>query len=117
MRRRGEMAELAIALPCLPGGADELRQLAKECSGPRKEEFEDFHRRVGLTSERWYLQQTPQGELHIVVLEGDPAGAIGALASSDNKFDQWFRERIKAVHGVDFSQPLPGPPPEQVFAG
>ena len=109
------MSSLAIALPCVPGGADRLRQLAAECGGPRRADFEDFHRRVGLVGERWYLQQTPQGELCIITLEGDPGGAIARLGASQHPFDVWFREAVKGVHGVDFAEPLPGPPPELVF--
>ena len=111
------MAQLAIAIPTIPGGGDALRRLAEECSGPRKDEFQDFHERVGLEREAWYLQQTPQGELFILVLEGDPLGALGTLAASDHEFDQWFLDRAKEVHGMDLRQPLPGPPPEQVFEG
>ena len=109
------MAHLAIALPCLPGGADRLRALAHECSGPRREEFEEFHQRVGLSAERWFIQQTPQGDLCIVTLDGDPAIAIAKLGASQHPFDVWFREAVKGVHGVDFASPLPGPPPVQVF--
>ena len=109
------MAYLAIALPCLPGGAERLRALARECSGPRQAEFADFHRRVGLSAERWFVQQTPQGDLCIVTLEGDPAGAMAKLGSSQRPFDVWFREAVKGVHGVDFAAPLPGPAPVQVF--
>ena len=110
------MATLALALPCLPGGAAKLRALASECR-ERSAEFADFHRRVGLTGERWYLQQAPQGELLLLVLDGDPQGAMGKLAASDHPFDRWFKEQVKQVHGVDFNQPLPGPPPEPVFEG
>lgn len=109
------MASLAIALPCLPGGGEKLRRLASELNGERRQEFDEFHRRVGLTREHWYLQQTPDGELCVVVLEGDPAGAIQKLATSDDPFDTWFADRIQEVHGVDFRKPLPGPPPEPVL--
>ena len=111
------MANLAIALPCLPGGADKLREIARECNGPRSAEYKDFHRRVGLSVERWDVQQTPQGELCLITMEGDPLGAMVKLAGSVHPFDVWFRDEIKQVHGVDFAQPLPGPPPEQVFEG
>jgi hypothetical protein len=111
------MSTLALALPCLPGGADKLRQLAEQCRGPRHEEFAGFHQRAGLDIERWYLQQTPQGELFVLYLDGDPLGAIGMLAASDHPFDVWFREQAKQIHGIDFSQPLPAPPPEVVFEG
>ncbi len=109
------MASLAITLPCLPGGAEKLRQLAAECSGPRRAEFADFHRRMGLTGERWFLQQTPQGPLLILALEGDPMGAMQKLAASEQSFDRWFKEQVRAVHGVDFNQPLPGPPPDLIL--
>jgi hypothetical protein len=111
------MASLALALPCLPGGADKLRSLAEQCRGARRQEFEDFHRRVGLSDEAWYLQSTPQGELFVLTLGGDPLGAMSKLAASTEPFDRWFKDRAKEIHGVDFNQPLPGPPPEQVFAG
>ena len=75
------MAQLALALPVLPGGGDKLRALADECRGPRRAEFEDFHRRTGLTHEAWFLQQSPQGELFILTLEGDSMGAIQKLAA------------------------------------
>ena len=35
------------------------------------------------------------------------------LATSDDPFDQWFRELIKEVHGIDMSES--GPPPELVL--
>ena len=111
------MTQLALAIPALPGVGDKLRTLADECRGPRRAEFEDFHRRTGLTHEAWFLQQSPQGELFILTLDGDPVGAVQKLAASEHPFDRWFKERSREVHGVDFSQPLPGPPPEQVFEG
>src|ERR1051326_2960801 len=111
------MEGFAIALPCLPGGAEKLRAVAAACAGSRREEFEDFHRRVGLTGERWFLQQTPQGELVIVTLDGDAAGSMKKLGASDHPFDVWFREQVRQVHGVDFTQPPVGPPPELVFEG
>jgi hypothetical protein len=111
------MPRLAIALPNLPGGGDRLRAKARELSEQRRAEFDDFHRRVGLERESWYLQQTPAGELTILVLEGDPLGALQKLGASDHPFDVEFREWAKTVHGVDLAQPLPGPPPEPVFEG
>ena len=109
------MASLAFAAPCLPGGADALRRIARELQGARQGEFEDFHRRVGLAGEAWYVQQTPQGDLSIVFLEGDdPARSIQMLGQSDHAFDRWFKEQVKQVHGIDFNQPPAGPFPEVV---
>ena len=47
----------------------------------------------------------------------DPQRMFEGAGSSDDPFDQWFRERAQEVHGIDLSQPLPGGPPEMVFDG
>ena len=90
-----------------------LHGLAEICRGERRQEFEDFHRRVGLSAEQWFLQQTPQGDLFMLILEGDPLGAVTKLAGSDHPFDRWFKERVREVHGVDFNQPCPGRRPNR----
>jgi ribosomal protein L16 Arg81 hydroxylase len=49
-----------------------------------------------------------------VYLEADDIGsAMEQIALSEEPFDQWFRERIQEVHGVDLAEPQP--PPEQVL--
>jgi hypothetical protein len=35
------------------------------------------------------------------------------IASSQEPFDVWFRERMQEVHGVDLAEPAP--PPKQVL--
>ena len=37
---------------------------------------------------------------------------IVGLANSDNEFDKYFAAHIMEVHGIDVSQPPPGPPSE-----
>ena len=38
-----------------------------------------------------------------------------AIAMSKDPFDVYFGKMVKEIHGVDISQPPPGPPPEKVF--
>jgi hypothetical protein len=46
----------------------------------------------------------------VVVMEADDIGrAMEGVASSDDPFNQWFRERVQDVHGIDLQS---GPPPE-----
>jgi len=111
------MGQMVLVMPCLPGGGDKLRTLAEQCRGPRRTEFEDFHRRVFLDSEHWYLQPSPQGELFILVLEGDLAQAMPKMAAADEPFDRWFKERAREVHGIDFGRPLAAPAAEDIFEG
>ncbi len=106
----------AFALPHLPGGTEALRRLATELRGTRREEFEDFNRRMGFARHNAYIQRTPEGDMAIVYLEGnDLPRSYKMLATSDQPFDRWFREQAKLVHGVDFSQPFPAPLPEVAF--
>jgi hypothetical protein len=36
-----------------------------------------------------------------------------SIATSDDPFDEWFRELVKEVHGIDMTES--GPPPELVL--
>jgi len=106
----------AVAVPVLPNKVEAWKAWVQECKGPRKEEFEDLNRRMGLTAHRVWLMQSPQGAMAIVVHDGPGGDAfMGKLATSDHPFDVWFRERVSEFHGLDFSEPLPGPPPESVL--
>ena len=68
-----------------------------------------------MTTERVWHQQTPQGTVAVIYLEADDRERVfTGLASSDDPFVVWWREQILAVHGVDLSQPLPGPPNTQI---
>jgi hypothetical protein len=61
-----------------------------------------------------WIQGTPDGDVAVVLLEADDIGAaMGALASSPEPFDSWFRDHIEDVHGMDMQEEFP--PPEQVF--
>ena len=55
----------------------------------------------------WH-QEKPGGTVAVVYVEGDdPEGAIAQFGSSDEPFNAWFRDQMKAVHGVDISQGAP----------
>ena len=104
------MASLAFALPILPGKTEELKRLAEDLGGPHSAEMQDLLRRFGVANENWYLQQTPQGDMAIVYLEGEDIGrSFGEFIASAAPFDRWYKGQLLAIHGIDFNQPLPGP--------
>lgn len=110
------MVSIAFAAPILPGKEDACRRLAQEMAGPRRNEYEASRRRLGLTTDRLYLQHTPQGTLLIVYGEGDhPEQTSERLATSQDPFDVWFRQQAQDILGQDLTQPLPGPPSEQIL--
>jgi hypothetical protein len=57
----------------------------------------------------WH-QKTPDGSVAIVLLEADDIqAALGGAATSQEPFDQQFRDSVKDVHGVDLAN---DPPPD-----
>jgi hypothetical protein len=98
------MSLQAYAIPIQPGKTPAWRKWADELNGPRRREFAASRERYGVR-ERTFLQETPQGDVVIVTLEGeDPAGAFEKMMNSADPFTEWFLERAKEFHGVDPSQ-------------
>ena len=106
------MQTLAFAAPFLPGKTDTDREvLASLESGERRADFQASRERAGIRRETVWIQSTPGGDVAVVLIEADDIGAaMGALATSEDPFDQWFRGHIMDVHGMDISQP--SEPPE-----
>jgi hypothetical protein len=110
------MAAIAFVLPILPGKEQTDKDFLREAAGPRKAELQESRRRLGITREAGWHQQTPQGTLAIIYIEADdPQRVFQGIATSTEPFDQWFRERAMEVHGVDLTQPMPGPLSEPVL--
>lgn len=103
------MAYYAFANPVLPGKAGEWKELINEMNGPRSKEREESRKRVGLTTERVWLQHTKTGDLAVVYWEaGDIGKVFEGFINSNVPFDKWFREKILVgVHGMDVSYPPP----------
>jgi hypothetical protein len=110
------MASLASAFPILPGKTEQWKHFCQEMVGPRRSEYESSRQRLGVSREVAYLQHTPQGDLVVVYIEAqDIPRVFEGFGRSQEPFDVWFREQVKDIHGVDFSQPLPGPLPEAII--
>ncbi len=106
------MASLGSVFPILPGKTEQWKHFCQEMVGPRRSEYEASRKRLGISREVAYLQQTPQGNLVVVYSEAqDIPRVFEEFGRSQEPFDVWFREQVKDIHGVDFSQPLPGPLP------
>ena len=64
------MAVFMGAFPVLPGKEQEARKFGEETSS-RLSEFEASQQRLGVTTETWMLQQSPEGSMVIVHFESD----------------------------------------------
>ena len=104
----------AIAVPILPGKLEMWKEWAASLKGDKKQEWEDFNKRYNLTRHRSWLQANPDGGHLVIVLNEGPGadGFMPSLGQSSHAFDVSFRDNIKEVHGMDVTQPPPGPAPE-----
>jgi hypothetical protein len=113
------MASLAFTLPILPGKTQEFRRFAQEVLGPRRDKHEATRQPFGgsgITKELAWIQQTPQGDILIVYLEGDdPVSWFQDWMSSQDPHDRWFKQQVQSISGIDFNQPPAGPLPELAF--
>jgi hypothetical protein len=109
------MAAVAMAVPVLRGKVEDLRRFIQETLGPRSAECEEAARRLGITGERIWLQESPEGATAIIYLEADdPERAMQRWAAAETPFDRWFKQRSQEIFGIDFGQM--SPLPEQVLA-
>jgi len=110
------MASLGMALALLPGKTEAWKNWVQEMGSARLSEHQASRRKLGITREASFLQQTPQGDMAILYIEaGDIASALQGLAISQDPFDVLFRKQTLDLFGFDLTQPPPGPPPETVF--
>ena len=108
------MALNAVVFPIVPGKTAEWKQFIDELNGPRHAEFVESRKRAGAV-ERTFLQSTPMGDLVIVTIESeDPGRSFGQIVSAKDPFTLWFLARVKEIHGVDLSQPMPDGSPSKL---
>jgi hypothetical protein len=91
------------------------QKFADEIStGARSDAHRAFLRRGGVQSESLFHQQTPMGDLMVLVWEGvDPdqmaAHFSSMLQNPTDDHERYLRDVIPKVHGVDPTQPPPPP--------
>jgi hypothetical protein len=110
------MARFTLPFPVLPGKSeDDIRSIADYFMS-HPEEYAESRRAAGLTMERVYWQHTPMGDFVVAHIESTRPieEALAAPAQSDLAIDKFFVEKIKEIHGIDLTQPPPGPAPEVV---
>ena len=110
------MPSTVFAVPILPGKTEAWKSAVAEMTGPRRNEYIEARRNLGITKEVVCLQQTPHGDYVCVYLEaGNVSHILQDMVQATDPFHRWFGEAIlKDAHGMDSSQPLP--PANDVFA-
>lgn len=110
------MAVLAFALPILPGKQEAWRRFCQELLESRFCEYQESRQRLGITREVTWFAQTKQGEMAIVYLEADyPEQVFPNLGESDLPFENWLKQQLLELHGIDLEKRPYGLPHELIY--
>ena len=105
---------LAYGVPIPPGKTEALLEHLEEAK--QREDLSQTFRGFGITRETWHLQETPQGDVLVLVFEAeDPLRMLAEFSQSQADLPVWQRQCLKEILGVDLSDPPPGPPSKLVF--
>jgi len=109
------MNAIVLAAPIVPEKLGEWKEFSRDLhEGPRHSDFAAFIKGAGLSRVRCWLQGGPGGDVALLLYEGEsPAGFLQQIATSQEPFAVWFRERVLECNGMDMTEPM-GPPPELV---
>lgn len=100
------MPLFAFVAPLQPNKTAEFRQFVAELKGPRKEEYENSRKRAGFRQEAIFLQQTPRGEMVVILQDAEhEKDALAALRSMTDPFHVWYFQRLKDSYGIDMTGP------------
>lgn len=104
---------IAAALPVLPGKSDRVRNFRQEIE-PHIGEFERLNREATVTRYANWLQESPAGDIEIVVMEAEDASRIRS-SFTDSPYDRWWLDYLQDVHGIDMTTPDPPSAPPIVW--
>ena len=105
------MINYCLALPYLPGGAEQAKKFAQENTNTK--EHDEFYKLAGITRENVWIQRSQPGsggapDLEVMSIEtNDPASMLKEFATSNHPWAVKFRDFAKKAFGIDFA----GPPP------
>lgn len=98
------MDQACFALPIIPGRTHRVRTFMQRL----ERKFARSGQRAGIVKESWHLQRTPDRDLLIAYLESpNLAEALRQLAISHAPFDQWFKQQLLEVTGIELHDSLP----------
>jgi Family of unknown function (DUF6176) len=96
------MDQICLVLPILAGKTEDARAFQRELDTERKADYDRSERRIGITKEVWYVASLPSGDVLVAYIESaDFNRALQQFVASQDEFDQWFKQRLAEVTGVD----------------
>ena len=88
------MPGFPFSIPVVPGKEELDRRTFDEMLGDRREEYEAALRKAGITRQAIWHQETPDGTVAVVYVEGDdPEAGVAQFGPSDEPLNTWFVSR------------------------
>lgn len=91
-----------VIIPVFPNRAEAWRRFIQELQGSQGRAFRNWCRQLELFVEQVWLHETPGGTSVVVNLTiGDREAVLDRLAKMLTPFEQWLRQQILMLHGLD----------------
>jgi hypothetical protein len=106
------------AFPILPGREADLDVFLLELS-ERSADLAPFYSQFGVSHQSWHRQDGAGGALLISITEimRTPVSAVAQqIKVSERPFDRWFKDRVRAISGIDLDITPLGPPTQCIFS-
>lgn len=104
--KEAKLPSTGFAAPILPGKTEAWKAACAEIAGPRRQEYLQARRNLGITKEVACLQQMPDGDLAVVYIEAnDTSRILQDMVEATDTFHMWFKQAVlQDVHGIGASQ-------------
>jgi hypothetical protein len=100
------MDNICLTIPVLTGQAEAARSFLRALDGPRRGEYAESERRIGIEKELWFISDLGEQQLLVAYMEARDFGqALGMFSSSREEFDMWFKAQLAAATGLDLNDP------------
>jgi hypothetical protein len=110
------MPYLVRAFPLIRPVAD-LRAFVSALSSSRQSDTGLFYGQYGVSHESVYVQETPNGNLLIVLtVLADDSDAAPRFAAASEEFQVWFKSQVLYLTGIDPNVTPMGPPTTKLFS-
>ena len=98
------MPGIILTFPIVAGKVEAWRRFGQELAGSRRQMYEASRQRLGITRERMALVETAFGSAAVTTFEApDVDRALGQIITSKSPFDRWYREQVRALHGINLA--------------
>ena len=94
----------------------EAKAFFAQLKGAKRADTDKFYRQYAVNHESAYLQETPHGNILIVVtVLKDDVEAAPRYQAAATEFDAWFKSEVKRLSGVDPNVTPLGPLTTEMF--